>query len=588
MDRGDLVGSVVIHSADTIEYANEAFCDLVGVDVPAAITGQPVERFVADSDLAELDGHFERLLQDGEPVQGLAVELVGDDGSRTDAIAVSSLVSWDGETRIHTAVMDAGTREREAASPRETAAHRSPIGVTIADATADDEPLVYVNDTFEQLTGYTREEAVGRNCRFLQGPDTREEPVAEMRAAIDAERPVTVTLRNYRKDGSLFWSRITISPVRDAAGEVTHFLGYQEDVSETKLTQREKTVFEAHAELSDQVMFVTDVQGTIEYVNPAFERVTGYTAAEALGKTPAILRSDQQDDAFYDRMWETISSGGVWEAELTNRTKSGEFYRCRQRIVPITDDRGEVTHFAAIEPDITDARLADQALDVLNRILRHNVRTSVNVIDGYTDILESAPSEAERQTAIRAIRRRTTALKEISDRTTTLRNLLDGQSNPSALPVSDLEAIVEEFRGDHGDASIDLTVAVSGDRSIRNGEVFRVAFEEIVDNAVIHADREARVEITVTDSESDGAVDVRIADNGPGIPEAEWEIIETGAETPLHHANSIGLWLIYWSVTALGGSIELTANQPRGSVLTVRVPTGYQSVRGEQSPESQV
>lgn len=582
MDRGDLVGPVVIHSADTIEHANEAFCALVGADGPAALTGRSLGEFVAEGYRAALADRFERLLGAEGPVHGLAIELERADGERFDAVAVSSAVEWEGKTRIHTSMMDVGGGDApRVTSPRETAARESPIGVTIADATADDEPLVYVNDAFVDITGYTREEAIGRNCRFLQGAETREEPIAEMRAAIDAERPVTVTLRNYRKDGSLFWNRITISPVGGDAGDVTHFLGFQEDVTETKLNEREKTVFETHAEMSEQVMFVTDTEGTIEYVNPAFERVTGYPAAEAIGRTPSILRSGQQDDAFYERMWETIRSGEVWEAELTNRTRSGEFYRCRQRIVPITDDRGEITHFAAIEPDITDERLTDQALDVLNRILRHNVRTAVNVIDGYTDLLASGVGEAERRTAIRTIRERTAALQEISERTAVLRDFLDGRVDPSPLPVSELDATVAAFREEHGEATIDLTVTVSDGRTIRNGEVFRIALEEIVENAAVHADRDPRIEITVAAAGTDDAVEVRVADNGPGIPDPEWEIVKTGTETPLQHANSIGLWLIYWSVTALGGSIELGENEPRGSVLTLRVPTGSGSDDGE-------
>jgi PAS domain S-box-containing protein len=589
MDRGDLVGPVVIHSADTIEHANEAFCDLVGADSPAAVTGRPLDAFVADQYHGALADRFDSLLREGGPVHGLAIELAGADGDRRDVVAVSSLVEWEGTTRIHTSVMDiADPDTARVTSPRETAAHDSPIGVTIADANADDEPLIYVNDAFCDLTGYAREKAVGRNCRFLQGPDTREEPVAEMRAAIDAERPVTVTLRNYRRDGSLFWNRITVSPVRDAAGEVTHFLGFQEDVTETKLNEQEKTLFETAAEMSDQVMFITDTEGTIEYVNPAFERVTGYTAAEAVGQDPAILRSGQQDEAFYEEMWGTITDGEVWESELTNRTKSGEFYRCRQRIVPITGDRGEITHFAAIEPDITDERLADQALDVLNRILRHNVRTAVNVIDGYTDILASDPEEPERETAIRTIRERTAALQQISERTTTLRDLLEGRSDPVTFPVSRIEPIVAEFREEYPDADIDLQVLVPGDRRIRNGEVFRIALEEIVENGVVHADREPRIEITVADAGSDDAVEVRVADNGPGIPESEWEVVKNGSETPLQHANSIGLWLIYWSVIALGGSIELTDNEPRGSVLVVRAPSGSRSEREEPAAGSQV
>ena len=96
-------------------------------------------------------------------------------------------------------------------------------GITIADAGLPDNPLIYANAGFEKLTGYSVAEVIGRNCRFLQGPGTNPEAVEELRTAIRNKRAVTVILLNYRKDGTPFWNRLAITPVRDAAGAVTHF-----------------------------------------------------------------------------------------------------------------------------------------------------------------------------------------------------------------------------------------------------------------------------------------------------------------------------------------------------------------------------
>jgi PAS domain S-box-containing protein len=141
---------------------------------------------------------------------------------------------------------DAGDTGSESASIpaahlglKERALDEAPIGVTIADATREDEPLIYVNDAFEDLTGYTAEETLGRNCRFLQGPETDSEAVAEMRTAIDADEPVSVELRNYRKDGTQFWNRVDIAPIEDETGAVTHFVGFQTDVTARREAERE-------------------------------------------------------------------------------------------------------------------------------------------------------------------------------------------------------------------------------------------------------------------------------------------------------------------------------------------------------------
>ncbi len=104
-------------------------------------------------------------------------------------------------------------------------------GITIADARLPDQPLIYINAGFERLTGYSVAEVLGRNCRFLQGPQTDPATVETLRQAIREQRAVTVQLLNYRKDGTPFWNRLSITPVRDEAGLVTHLIGVQSDVT---------------------------------------------------------------------------------------------------------------------------------------------------------------------------------------------------------------------------------------------------------------------------------------------------------------------------------------------------------------------
>ncbi len=120
-------------------------------------------------------------------------------------------------------------------------------GITIADALAPDRPLIYVNEGFTHLTGYSVEETLGSNCRFLQGPETDPQAVREIREAIAAERYCEVELLNYRKDGTPFWNRLSITPIRDEAGRTTHYVGVQSDV--TRRCQAEQALRDANARL---------------------------------------------------------------------------------------------------------------------------------------------------------------------------------------------------------------------------------------------------------------------------------------------------------------------------------------------------
>nr|WP_207143756.1 PAS domain-containing protein [Thiococcus pfennigii] len=112
-------------------------------------------------------------------------------------------------------------------------------GITLSDPDQPDNPIVYANEAFELITGYDREEILGRNCRFLQGEDHDQPEVERIREALREERPVTVTLRNYRKDGTLFYNQFTIRPLFDPQGRLIYFLGVQYDVSE-KVRAREE------------------------------------------------------------------------------------------------------------------------------------------------------------------------------------------------------------------------------------------------------------------------------------------------------------------------------------------------------------
>jgi two-component system cell cycle sensor histidine kinase/response regulator CckA len=112
-------------------------------------------------------------------------------------------------------------------------------GVMITDYSLPDHPIIYVNDSFVRITGYSRAEVIGKNSRFLQGPKTAPEAVERIRQAIAQEQPCLVELINYRKDGKPFWNGLSISPIRDASGRVTHFVGVQTDVSPFKLLEQQ-------------------------------------------------------------------------------------------------------------------------------------------------------------------------------------------------------------------------------------------------------------------------------------------------------------------------------------------------------------
>jgi len=126
-------------------------------------------------------------------------------------------------------------------------------GITLSDPDQDDNPIVYANKAFELITGYSNEETVGRNCRFLHDQDKDQEELQQIRDAVKNAKPVEVTLKNFRKNGDLFYNRLSITPLFDSEGQLIYFLGVQFDVTEQIQARQEiKTLTDTIHKLSTQ------------------------------------------------------------------------------------------------------------------------------------------------------------------------------------------------------------------------------------------------------------------------------------------------------------------------------------------------
>lgn len=563
---------IIIHSNDTVIYSDQSALSLLNVESRYSILNTGLLDRLAASDQQALAEQFNRVENRDVPALGLRVTIESQDTQISDVVVVTSQVHWNGQDRLQTILINSNTNLPSGMSAETM--DTTPVGITIADARQTDLPLIYINDEFVELTGYPREEVLGRNCRFLQGEKTRKEPVRKMRRAIKDCEPVTVELRNYRKEGMMFWSRVSIQPVRNDAGEVTHFFGYQEDISDRKAYQQKKTLFEMQAESVDKCVFITDSEGTIEYVNPQFEQTTGYTAADAIGKTPRLIKSDAQDRSFYQNLWNTITAGEVWESTITNKRKTGERYKVDQKIVPISNVDGEITHFVCIEEDITDSQFVEEVLGVMNRVLRHNLRNSLTAIEGYAERLEREETDESHEAALQAIQDRASKLRQTSEKAKDIRALFRRRRAEQTIEVAQVVAFIDEVANDFPEASIEYAIETDDKQRIRNGSLLQVAIEEAIENAVVHNDQEQPViEVLITDCPSTDEIKIQIEDNGPGISPSEWDVIFDGEETSLIHGSGIGVWLMYWTLTALGGTLELTNSGPNGSIITLSVPT---------------
>lgn len=224
-------GIGIIGADGRYQYLNEAYANLYGLD-PEDVIGTHWEQLYPTDEVDRFNNVILPKLDEHGRWTGRSRGLHVDGTVIPEELSLTAL---DGGGHV-CVIQDISARvEREQRLQlRNRAINEAPIGVIITDPAREDNPIIYVNDAFVDMTGYPRDEALGRNCRFLQGEDTEPEAVAELRAGIEAEREVVVELLNYRKDGEPFRNRVHVKPLRDDEGAVLNFVGFQEDVTDRR------------------------------------------------------------------------------------------------------------------------------------------------------------------------------------------------------------------------------------------------------------------------------------------------------------------------------------------------------------------
>ncbi|MDZ4405530.1 response regulator [Prosthecobacter sp.] len=235
------------------------------------------------------------------------------------------------------------------------------VGMLVTDASQPDLPIISCNAAFERISGYSEAEIIGRNPRFLQGPESDPESVRVMRDAVQAGRDCQVTLRNYRKDGTPFWCEVTISPVRDASGQLTHFIGVENDVT----TQRQADEHIRHqAALIDQAndaICVFDLESRVTFWNPGAVRLYGFATEEVFGRPimDSICREPaEKREAFIQEVFRV----GHWNGEIRHQTKDGRALTVLSRLTLLTDAHGLPSGMLAVNHDLTETKALEQQL----------------------------------------------------------------------------------------------------------------------------------------------------------------------------------------------------------------------------------
>lgn len=277
---------------------------------------------------------------------------------------------------------------------RDRALAASSNGITITDARQPDNPLIYVNPAFERFTGYTAAESLGRNSRFLRGPATDPAAVAEIDAAIRTGSAVHVVLQNYRKDGRAFWNDLSLAPVYDSAGTISHYVGNLQDITARRQieealrdnVERLRILFEQSpygimlCDPNDQEVFWPIVD-----CNAAMGAMNGYTREELLGRSLNLFLPADADPAQRQDFLEYLRIHGTLHGEAMHRSKDGSHFPIEYASSLIRIGGREMV--LSVDRDISARKEAEARINSQAEELRAQTATLQGIVAASPDII---------------------------------------------------------------------------------------------------------------------------------------------------------------------------------------------------------
>jgi PAS domain S-box-containing protein len=213
--------------------------------------------------------------------------------------------------------------------------------------------FIYINDAFCKETGYKKEELIGQNPRILQGEQSNRELLTQLKKEIAQGHNFVGQTVNYKKDGTPYYVKWSISPLKNSDNEIIAFMSIHKIISLQVKAQKENLLLQEIIQQAPGMMLVTDLNANIIYVNDAFIQNSGYSKDELVGNNARILKSGKQSEQFYRKMWEKLTNTQRFEGVFISKRKDGSLFFDNKKITLIKDKEGIGRYYLAVSHDIT-------------------------------------------------------------------------------------------------------------------------------------------------------------------------------------------------------------------------------------------
>jgi len=490
------------------------------------------------------------------------------------------------------------------------------MGVVLVDVTRADHPLIRVNDGFLALTGYSRDEVLGRNCRFLQVPETDPVAVMAVREAIAEGVRTKVDLLNGRKNGERFWNRLELVPVRNAEGHVVRVAGLLRDVSSEVAISKELALqssrLRAILDATHEGIITVGPGGEIHTYNSGAAQMFGYAQEEVIGlKVEVLLPESKRED--HARHMATFAAGDDTAREMANfrrvigRRKNGS-------LVPVMASISKAT--VAGEPlmtvvarDLTEVNRQEQALrkladdavqsqikaeqannakSVFLANMSHELRTPLNAIIGFSDVMRSElfgaiGSEIYRD-YVAAIHDSGQHLLQLISDVLDISKIEAGKIDLVIRPVdvaAETRAVTDIFRNQVAAKNLDFTIDLSPSRlrHALDSKAFRQILMNLLSNAIKFTEPGGAIDLSVRLEPKSGDLCLSVSDTGIGIPPDKldtlgqpFEQVQRAETADGNQGTGLGLAISRSLAELHGGGQSLSSEVGRGTRVEIRFP----------------
>ncbi len=468
--------------------------------------------------------------------------------------------------------------------------------ILLLEITPEGIPMIRdVNSAALRRLGYERDELIGQPVSAIDVAPDASKVNEKRRQDILAETGAVFEARHRCKDGMIRDFECSVSEIQ--MGSRTYAISVERDITERKRAEEERARLAAAVEQAAETIMITDVAGKILYANPAFEKIAGYTRAEALGQNPRLLKSGKQDAEFYREMWALLAAGQVWSGHLINKRKDGTLYEEEATISPVRDVAGTIVNYVAVKRDVThEVQLETQfhqaqKMEAVGRLaggIAHDFNNLLMVINGYSDLVADGLAGNPRlQNYAREIR-------HAGERATALTCQLLAFSRKQVLQpvvldlnavIADLQKMLNRLIGE------DIRIVINPDRALVSVKADPGQIEQVLINLAVNA-RDAmpaggRLLFETANAEFDELscrehvdcqpgryVMVAVSDTGCGMTEeVKSRMFEPFFTTKAEgKGTGLGLATVFGIVRQSGGFIDVQSELGAGTTFRVYLP----------------